>query len=255
MNRFWAWNSYIPFSLAVSLIFFGQCDGAIVLSILLLSTIPLHLYLNQLEASHLLPADRPSSLPQSKLLQVLVGMCFTGIAYQLLHTIRPNTTLDHKVRNFLSDMATPWIFGSFASQIPLINFGSVLAGVIYINCTTPVKPGYELLAKLALILLFVLSLFTVFVTSSELNSLGDTAGFVTESFLKKLIGLPIDLVISVCWLVVLFKAFSALRREQLQYFPLAMFDPPFPSLRTKLASQIGGWASLAAAFLILRYRA
>jgi hypothetical protein len=86
-------------------------------------------------------------------------------------------------------MIAPWIFGSFASQIPLAGWGSLLAAITYINSVTPVKPGSASIAKASLLVLLVLSLFTIWVSSSELNTAGEVVeGFAAATLLKKLTG-------------------------------------------------------------------
>lgn len=249
MSRFWAWSAYLPFSLAVSLVFFGNCNGGTVLIVLLLSTIPFHLLLNWLEA-HLLPSTPSGNLPKSKLLQFLIGSCLGGVVYLLLVEFRANATLNDKIGNFFTDMIAPWMFGSFASQIPLVAGGSLLAAVTFINCVTPVKPVSAGIAKAALLILLGLSLFTIWVSSSELNTAEQVAGFAAETYLKKLIGLPIDLGISVVWVLGLLWAYSDINREQRQFKPVAIPDRAFPPMWVKLVSPAVGWGCLLAAMLI-----
>jgi hypothetical protein len=255
MSRFWAWSAYVPFSLAVSLVFFGHCDGVVVLIALLFSTIPVHLALNWLESRYLSPTGLPgnffqSNYPQSKLVQFLIGGCLGGIFYTLIIEFRTSATVEDKVGHFFSDMIAPWMFGSFASQIPFVAISSLLAAVTFINCVTPVKPESAGIAKGSLLILLILSLFTVWVSSSELNTAGEMAGFAVESFLKKLIGLPIDLGISVVWFMGLVAAFAEIGREQRRFKSPAVTGRAFPPVWVKLVFPAVGWGCLLLAMLI-----
>lgn len=251
MSRFWAWFAYMPFSLAVTLVFFGHWNAGTVLILLLLSTIPVHLLLNQLEVHLLHQADEPPrTFPKSKILQMLIGMCLGGIFFLLLMESRQNSTVQDKVGNFITGMIAPWLVGSFASQIPLVAIGSLLAGVTCIICITPVRRATAPVAKLALVLLLSMSLFTIWVSSSDLSTTEQVAGFAAETFLKKLIGLPIDLVISITWVVGLIGAFSAINDEQKQSLSHRLSHVDAPPLWVKLIVPTLGWASLVLAMVI-----
>lgn len=234
----------------MSLVFFGHCNGDTVLIILLLSTIPFHLFLNWLESRLLPPTELPSNLPHGKLLRFLIGAYFGGAIYPLLIGFRANSTIMDKVGNFFTDMIAPWIFGSFASQIPLVAWGSLLAAITFINSVTPVKPGSASIAKASLLVLLVLSLFTIWVSSSELNTAGEVVGFAAETLLKKLIGLPIDLAISVVWVIGLLWAFTEISSDQRRFKPVAIADRTLPPLWVKLLCPAVGWGCFIVAIFI-----
>lgn len=287
MSRFWAWSAYVPFSLAVSLVFFGHCDGDTVLTVLLLSTIPFHLLLNAIELSlapradvlasvspavpgdlpgrpgasqtvpravQVAPGELPLQVPQSKILQLLIGTFCGGMLVRMMMEFRRSSTISDHVGNFFTDLVMPWMIGSFASQIPLVAFGSLLAGVGFVIGVTPVKWWSAPLAKLSLLTLLVLSLFTIWVSSSDLSTAKEVAAFTVETFAKRLIGLPIDAAISVVWIVGLFWAFSAINRERARYSTSRTFDSNLPPLWVKLVCPVLGWMSLVGAVVIDIYR-
>lgn len=256
MGRFWVWSSYVPFSLAVSLVFFGHFDGETVLILLLLSTIIVHLLLNRIESRLLPQTDQPRShLPQSKILQLLIGVCLGGSLLPLFIKYRPNATISDQAGNFFSDLLTPWMFGSFASQVPLVAFGSLLSGVTYIHCVTPVQPRTAPLAKASLLVLLLLSLFTIWVSSSALSTAEEVSGFAVETILKKMVGMPVDLGMTFVWVAGLIWAFAAIRREQAQHRTDCGINRDRPPLWVKLVCLVVGWASLIGAILISLTRA
>lgn len=255
MKRFWAWGAFAPFSLAVSLVFFSGRAAEGVLIALLLCVIFFHLVLNRIETAVAGSAGRsPWQLPASRLLQLAAGAGIGGIFFQWMLPNLPDSTVEDQVGQFFIDLYAPWLFGSLASRIPVVAVVSMLAAASFIFAVTPVTPRSARIAKLSLLLLLLLSLFTIWVSSSSLSNTKEVAGFVAETVAKRLIGLPIDLLMSVVWVVGLLKAFSALQREQAKPTAFA-FPPGVPSLKVKIACVVLGWASLFGAMLLQAVRA
>lgn len=251
MSRFWAWHAYFPFSLAVTLVFCGHWAAEVVVYLILLGMVPLHLLLIAVEARHLsIASAKAKYFPESKLLQQSIGVGGSGALLQLIIEFRRDSSLTEKVGNFFFDMVMPWMVGSLASQIPLIAFISVLATITFTISVTPVTRYSSPIAKLSLLVLVILSLFTIWVTSSPLNTAEQYAGFALEVFIKHVIALPVDLAVTVAWLVGLVWAFSAINRERTRYRPPELAPIPFPPMWVKLAVPALAWASLLAAMLV-----
>jgi hypothetical protein len=255
MSRFQAWNAYLPFSMAFALLFFGRSANS-VFSVVFLGMIPLHLLLNRRERQRTASNAHGSGfLPQGKVLQLLIGCCAGGMLLQLLSSLRRDQTASDKIGNFFSDFVAPWMFGSFASQIPAVTFGSMVAGTTFVICVTPVKPRTTPPAKASLSLLFCLSLFTIWVSSSVPNSLESAAGFAAETALKSFIKAPVDLALSVVWGAGLARAISEINRERAAYPSLPRSEVAFPPTRRWMILPAAGWLTLLTVLLAIAMRA
>ena len=255
MSRFRAWNTYLPFSMAIALLLFGHSAIA-TFGLVFLGMTPVHLLLNRGEQRRTgSSARRPGFLPRGKVLQLLIGCCAGGMLLQLLGSLRSDQTTGDKIGNFFFDFVAPWMFGSFASRIPAVAFGSMIAGVTFVICATPVKPGTAPLAKASLSLLLCLSLFTIWAASSVPDSLESTAGFAAETALKSFVKAPIDLVLSVVWAAGFAWALSEINRERAAYQSLPWSESASPPSRLIATLPVAGWLTLLGVLILISMRA
>lgn len=204
MNRGLAWFWYVVFIMSIGAVFFGRRTVDFVVEVGFFGAYPFQLLLNRLEnRGRDMKPEELFGLPESKLLQLLSGCFLAGAMYHLMLAWRPSSTLEHKVGNFFVDLLAPWAIGSLASQIWFVSFTSMAAAAVFGICVTPPKPGGALLARLALSWLYFASLFTLWVTSTELNTVEEGVGLFAETVVKGLIKIPIDLGITVLWTLVL----------------------------------------------------
>jgi len=84
----------------------------------------------------------------------------------------------------------------------------------------------------------------------QFDTAGELAGFAAETFLKTLIGLPIDLGISIVWVMGLFGAFAEIHREQRRFTTAVFSSRAFPPPWVKLVCPAVGWGCLLLAMLI-----
>jgi hypothetical protein len=155
---------------------------------------------------------RPVRIPNSKLLQNVVGWCIGGTLARLLYeavAAEPATISETIGRTVMSSLI-PYLFGALWSEIPLVAVGANLCGLgLALMMLVPVVQ-WKAAAKLALGMLVVLSLFTVWIepwmsiSGVAMEAVKVLAGIVTFWF---------DLIVSVVWCLIWMKGAKAIDAE------------------------------------------
>lgn len=140
-------------------------------------------------------------LPDSKLLKNLhyFFMASLGVKIGLL-LFQKNETLSDQVGNFFVEMVIPYCYGAFGSEFALVWLTATAAGVAYAVAILQRGAGAARTAKNALIVLFLLSLFTLWV--EPFVSLSAAAGDALMALAKVPMKF-VDVGVSLAWLVVL----------------------------------------------------
>jgi hypothetical protein len=151
-------------------------------------------------------------LPENKLLQWLISY-FAGCAvYPLIvAAFRRDGTLYDSANNFLVDLISTYLVGSFSSRFTLVWLGSLLCAAAYVACVTNLREETAKVAKFSLFAILSMSLFALW-----LEPFTSVGGAVVHSVIERLARLAskiFDLGISVLWIVVCFQATAAISRE------------------------------------------
>jgi hypothetical protein len=151
-------------------------------------------------------------LPENKLLQWLIS-CFAGCAvYPLIvAAFRREGTLYDNANNFLADLISTYLVGSFSSRFTLVWLGSLLCAAAYVICVTNLREETAKVAKLSLLAILLMSLFTLWI-----EPFTSVSGAVVQSVIERLARMAskiFDLGISVVWTMVCFQATAAISRE------------------------------------------
>ena len=121
-------------------------------------------------------------LPENKLLQWLIG-CFAGCAvYPLIvAAFRREGTLYDNANNFLADLISTYLVGSFSSRFTLVWLGSLLCAAAYVICVTNLREETAKVAKLSLFAILLMSLFTLWI-----EPFTSVSGAVVQSVIERL---------------------------------------------------------------------
>ncbi len=150
-------------------------------------------------------------LPESKLLQGLIGWFAGGVVFHLILTaFRRDRTISDAVGNFFTDLIVPYIWGAFGSQIPLVWIGSAICAVVFALCVATRAKAAIGWARLSLSAILCFSLFTLW-----LEPYTSVAG-VASNVAMELAKVPmkfLDVGVSIFWVVIFVRASAALEQE------------------------------------------
>lgn len=160
--------------------------------------------------------------PDSRLLKILLFFLMGGLCAKLGLLFQKRDTLSDHVGNFFLELIFPCIYGAFGSEFSLVWLGAATASVAFgfAVCGTGNRAAF--IAKGTLLVLLILSLFTIWV--EPFISVSAAVGSVLMTLAK----IPMTFVsigVSVMWLLVFRQASIEIDNK------LATCDKPTPQNR------------------------
>lgn len=149
--------------------------------------------------------------PESQILKVLIGCFIAGIFSRFLFAAirRENTVTDH-ANNFIVDLMAPYMWGAFMSQWPLVGIAAIVSGIVFCVCLTNASLRSRTSAKVSLLLLLILSLFTIWLEPFTSISGQATSWLMTFAKIPAKI---LDVGVSVLWVMAFVWAWRDIGRE------------------------------------------
>jgi hypothetical protein len=149
-----------------------------------------------------MPRFRP---PDSRLLRIVFGFLAAGLGTRLgLLLFRKHDTVSDAVGNFFVDFVVPYCYGAFGSEFTLVWLSTIVASIAFGFAVYSSGSRAATVAKRSLLIVILLSLFTLWV--EPFVSISAAAGGVLMTLAKVPMKF-VDIGVSILWLVVLRKAY------------------------------------------------
>lgn len=142
--------------------------------------------------------------PDSRLLRILFGFLMAGLGTKLgLVLFQKRDTLSDGVGNFFVELVVPYCYGAFGSDFLLVWLGAAVASVAFGFAVCSAGTGAASIAKRSLLVLLVLSLFTIWIEPfvSFSAAIGGTLMTLAKIPMKF-----VDIGVSVMWPLVYWRA-------------------------------------------------